>query len=52
MTELEPIDPETAVQMYLDSREREVSKMTLDSHRSRLQFFTSWCADNDIREPQ
>ena len=48
MTELEPIDPETAVQMYLDSREREVSKMTLDSHRSRLQFFTSWCADNDI----
>ena len=48
MTELEPIDPETAVQMYLDSREREVSKMTLDSHRSRLQFFTNWCADNDI----
>ena len=48
MTELEPIDPETAVQMYLGSREREVSKMTLDSHRSRLQFFTSWCADNDI----
>ena len=48
MTELEPIDPETAVQMYLDSRKREVSKMTLDSHRSHLQFFTSWCADNDI----
>ena len=48
MTELEPIDPETAVSMYLDSREREVSKMTLQSHRSRLQFFVDWCADNEI----
>lgn len=48
MTELEPIDPETAVSMYLDSREREVSKMTLQSHHSRLQFFIAWCADNEI----
>ncbi|WP_252697885.1 tyrosine-type recombinase/integrase [Natronosalvus vescus] len=45
---LEPIDPETALEMYLDSREREVTEATLNSHRSRLQYFTAWCYDNEI----
>jgi len=48
MNELEPIDPGTAVEMYIQSRERELADATLYSHRSRLGFFTQWCDDEQI----
>jgi len=49
MNELEPIDPGTAVEMYLESRERELAAATIYSHRSRLGFFVRWCAEQDIK---
>jgi site-specific recombinase XerD len=46
--ELEPIGPETAVELYLADREPELRSVTLISHRSRLGFFVEWCADRGI----
>jgi integrase len=42
---LEPIEPQEAVELYLDHRERELSKATLHSHKSRLDHFVTWCED-------
>ncbi|WP_423995905.1 tyrosine-type recombinase/integrase [Halorubrum trapanicum] len=46
--DLEPITPEEAVESYLEQRETEVAKATLDSHRSRLNYFTQWCNQEGI----
>jgi hypothetical protein len=46
--ELEPIEPETAVELYLADREPELRSVTLNSHRSRLGFFVECCADRGI----
>lgn len=48
MVELDPITPSEAVQLYLDHRQREVSKATLQSHKSRLNHFILWCEEEDI----
>ena len=45
---LEPIDPETAVELYLAEREPEVAVSTLRSHRTRLGHFVRWCDERDI----
>jgi integrase len=45
---LEPIDPETAVELYLADREAEVAKATLYSHSSRLGHFVRWCDEEEI----
>ncbi|ELZ12533.1 integrase domain-containing protein SAM domain-containing protein [Halovivax asiaticus JCM 14624] len=45
---LEPIDPETALELYLDQKETEVSVATLRSHRSRLGHFVRWCDDREL----
>lgn len=46
--ELEPIEPETAVELYLADREPELASITLKSHRSRLGFFVQWCEEQGI----
>ena len=46
--QLEPIDPETAVELYLADREAEVAKATLYSHSSRLGHFVRWCGEEGI----
>lgn len=46
--QLEPIDPETAVEMYLDERRHELTDATLQSHRYRLKQFTQWCDTEEI----
>jgi len=46
--ELEPIDPETAVELYLADRQAELADETLTSHKSRLKFFVEWCDERDI----
>ena len=46
--ELEPIDPETALELYLADRENDVAESTLYAHRSRLGHFVRWCDDQDI----
>jgi len=45
---LEPIDPDTALELYLVDRENDVAESTLYSHKSRLGHFVRWCDENDI----
>ncbi len=40
---LEPIDPETALELYMADRENNVTEATIYSHRSRLGHFVRWC---------
>lgn len=47
--ELEPLQPDEALSMYLNERKSEgVSPQTIDSHRSRLSFFIDWCHQEEI----
>jgi len=46
--ELEPLDPRTAKQMYLDERRQEVAGATLQAHHYRLKQFVQWCESNGI----
>ena len=50
MTEpqLDPIEPDTAVELYLTERKSELSKQTLRTHRGRLQTFVGWCEEDGI----
>jgi integrase len=50
MGDLDPLDPATAKQMYLDERRHEVAAATLQSHGYRLQQFVEWCAAEDIKD--
>ncbi|SDG07230.1 tyrosine-type recombinase/integrase [Halorientalis regularis] len=45
---LEPIDPETALELYLANRETEISQATYYSHNSRLGHFVHWCDEQEI----
>ena len=49
MADLQPISPNDAITMYLDSREPEVSKKTLQNHRYRLENFSAWCREEDVQ---
>jgi len=46
--DLQPLAPEAAVDLYLDSRRDEVTSETLNSHRYRLKMFVEWCEENSI----
>jgi site-specific recombinase XerD len=48
--ELQPIDPESAVEMYLNEREPEVADKTLENIRNHLGHFTEWCAEEGITD--
>lgn len=52
MTELEPIDPETSLTLYLDQRRNEVSEATLNAHEYRLSHFVRWSSGDDTDEPR
>jgi site-specific recombinase XerD len=43
MTDLEPISPAEAKQMYLQQRKAEVSESTIQAHHYRLNHFVRWC---------
>jgi site-specific recombinase XerD len=45
---LEPIDPSTALELYLEDKENDASQATLYSHRSRLGHFERWCKQNEV----
>ncbi len=45
---LEPIEPETALELYLADRENNVTEATIRSHRSRLGHFIRWCDNEGI----
>lgn len=46
--DLSPVEPRTALEMYLDDRRAEVSDATLYSHEKRLSKFCDWCDENGI----
>lgn len=46
--ELEPIDSETALELYIAEKETELSRSTVRSHRSRFGQFIRWCDERDI----
>jgi len=46
--DLDPIEPEEAIEMYLDERRHEVAESTLQSHRYRLNQFLRWCEGEEI----
>ena len=48
MTELEEIDPELALELYLDDRRSHQSKATTIAHRSRLSSFVDWLDERGI----
>jgi len=52
MTELEPIDPKTALELYLDQRRNEVTSSTLNAHRYRLSHFVRWATGDDSNDPR
>ena len=43
MSDLEPIAPATAVNLYLDHREPELSEKSVTNQRYRLNSFLEWC---------
>ena len=45
---LEPIEPETAVELYLEDRQSELSQRSVYGHKSRLGHFTRWCEKDGI----
>lgn len=47
-TDLEPIEPDQALDLYLEDKARECQDSTVRSHRSRLGFFIDWCAEHAI----
>lgn len=47
-TELEPITPDEAIQMYLRDKQSEFADATLYSHKSRLGHFLRWCHSNNV----
>lgn len=47
-TELEPIDPRTAQQLFLDHKETECTESTVRNHRYHTNEFVAWCEENDI----
>jgi site-specific recombinase XerD len=44
-TNLEPIRPAEAKEMYLEQRKQEVSESTIQAHHYRLKHFVRWCED-------
>ena len=45
---LEPIDPATAQRLYLDYKDSEYAKKTVQGHRYRTNHFVRWCDQEGI----
>lgn len=43
MSDLDPIEPETAVELYLQERQPELADASLTAHRYRLRHLLRWC---------
>lgn len=46
--ELEPLAPDRAQELYLDQKQLDASKQTVQSHRYRLNAFVRWCDEAGI----
>jgi integrase len=47
-SDLEPLDPETGVDLYLDHKSTNCTKSTVQNHRYRLEPLLEWCGDQEI----
>jgi len=45
---LRPIQPEEAVELYLDARDSELSDKSIENQTYRLRSFVHWCKSEDI----
>lgn len=45
---LDPIDPRTAQQLYLDQKATDCTESTVQGHKYRTNHFVRWCDENDI----
>ena len=46
--DLEPIDPETALELYLADKQNELAEASLKGKNYRLQHFVRWCHEKGI----
>lgn len=46
--DLEPIDPRTAQELYLDHKANQCRERTVQSHEYRTNFFVEWSSENGI----
>lgn len=46
--DLQPLGPEQAVELYVESRKDDTADWTRTSHTSRLRPFLEWCEENDL----
>ena len=46
--DLEPIEPGTAQEVFLDHKATDCTDSTVRNHRSRLNPFVRWCGENGI----
>ncbi|MCQ4334663.1 tyrosine-type recombinase/integrase [Natronomonas sp. F2-12] len=47
-SDLEPIQPRAAQELYLEHKGNQCSDTTVRSHKYRLNYFVEWCDENDI----
>ena len=45
--DLEPIEPQQVLELYLTDRRGELRESTIRSHRSRLSIFIDWCRETE-----
>lgn len=45
---LEPIEPSTAVELYIEDRQNELAAETIRSYRFRLGHFLEWCEEEGV----
>jgi site-specific recombinase XerD len=45
---LEPIDPETGLELFLADRENQYAEATVEAHQYRLSHFLRWCEIEEI----
>ncbi|QSW98161.1 tyrosine-type recombinase/integrase [Haloterrigena alkaliphila] len=45
---LEPIEPDTALELYLADKDNELAEASLEAHEYRLGHFVRWCDHQDI----
>lgn len=46
---LEPLGPETAVELFLEDKSMHCAEATIQNHRYRMKHFLSWCGERDIQ---
>jgi len=48
MTEIQPMQPEEAVELYLETRRGDTAAATVQQHEYRLQKFLTWCDETNL----